>query len=72
MTQYLEERPGHVSNLEEEYIQESISTVTAHDIFREKTVRFDPHVKVGMESRFYIDWNRFQLYDVVKERTWDE
>ena len=25
-----------------------------------------------MESRFYIDWNIFQLYDVVKERTWDE
>ena len=25
-----------------------------------------------MKSRFYIDWNQFQLYDVVKERTWDE
>ena len=25
-----------------------------------------------MESRFYIDWNQFQLCDVFKERTWDE
>ena len=40
---------------------ESISTVTDHDIFQNKNVTFDPQVKVGMESRFYIDWNQFQF-----------
>ena len=55
LTQYFEERLGDESNLEEEYIYEAISTVTAHDIFQKKTDIFDPHVKVGMEIRFYID-----------------
>ena len=41
-------------------------------IFVQKTDIFDPQVKVGNESRFYIDWNQFKLYDVVKERTWGE
>ena len=50
MTQYLEERSGCEYNLEEEDIYESMSTVTAHDIFLKKTVIFDPQVKVGMES----------------------
>ena len=68
MTQYLEERLGCESNIEEEDIYEAISKVTAHDIFQKKTVEFDPQVKVGMESRFYIDWSSFQLYDIVKER----
>ena len=53
-------------NLAEVNIYESISTVGAHDIFQKKTDIFDPQEKVGMESRFYIDCNRFQLYDVVK------
>ena len=71
VTQYLEERWGHESNLEEEDTYEAISTATDHDIFRKNTVRLDNQVKFGIESRFYIYWNQFKLYDVVKERTWD-
>ena len=72
MTQYLEERLGFESNLQEEDIYEAVSTVTDHDIFLKKNVKFDTQVKFGIESRYYIDWNHFQLYDVVKDITWDE
>ena len=72
VTQLLEERSGNESNLAEGNIYDAISTVTVYDIFQKKTDEIDPQVEGGMESRFYIDWNKFQLYYFVKERTWDE
>ena len=72
VTQYLEERSGHESNLAEGHIYYAISTNTAHNIFQKNFEIFYSQVKIGMDSRFYINWNQFRLYDVFKERTWDE
>ena len=71
MTKYLKERSSHESNLEEEYVNEAISTVTANDIFQKKTLRFDTQVKVVMESRLILIGINFNFM-MLSKRGQDE